>query len=87
MIYTQEFRAMGCQMLAALDYTSPRGRQLLARVPVWFEMWEDSLSRFRPESELNRLNRSTGAWFPVSDILWDVFQTSLVAEEWSGGLA
>jgi FAD:protein FMN transferase len=86
MIYKQEFRAMGCQMLAAIDYPSPRGRQLLGRVPEWFENWEDSLSRFRPESELNRLNRSPENMIRVSDTLWSVFQASLAAEERSGGL-
>jgi thiamine biosynthesis lipoprotein len=86
MIYKTEFKAMGCQMLAALEYPSPRGSKLLARVPEWFEAWEASLSRFRPESELNRLNDSPGIAVQVSETLWNVFQASLNAEEQSGGL-
>jgi thiamine biosynthesis lipoprotein len=86
MMYRNEFRAMGCQMLAALHYPSGRGKELLARVPAWFETWEDSLSRFRPDSELNRLNRSTGEPVQVSEVLWGVFQASLEAERQSAGL-
>jgi thiamine biosynthesis lipoprotein len=86
MMYKHEFRAMGCHMLAALHYPSQRGAKLLARVPEWFETWEACLSRFRPESELNRLNRSSGKPVQVSGILWNVFQASLAAEKQSAGL-
>jgi thiamine biosynthesis lipoprotein len=86
MMYKHKFRAMGCQMLAALHYPGQRGTKLLARVPEWFETWEASLSRFRPESELNRLNHSNGKPVQVSGILWNVFRTSLAAEKQSAGL-
>lgn len=86
MMYKHEFRAMGCHMLAALHYPGQRGAKLLARVPEWFETWEASLSRFRPESELNRLNHSNGEPVQVSGILWGVFQASLEAEKQSAGL-
>ena len=77
---------MGCHMLAALDYPPERANSLLSRVPGWFEAWEASLSRFRPESELNRLNNSPGMHVPVSQALWEVFQASFTAEENSDGL-
>lgn len=86
MIYKVEFKAMGCQMLAAMEYPSARGSRLLERVPEWFEGWEACLSRFRPGSELNQLNSSSGTWIQVSETLWDVFQASILAEKISGGL-
>jgi FAD:protein FMN transferase len=81
-----EFHAMGCQMLAILDAPNPSAQRRLQRVPDWFEAWEDHLSRFRPESELSRLNRSNGQMVSVSPTLWSVFQASRQAEQMSGGL-
>lgn len=86
MLYRIDFRAMGCLMLAMLESPSPKAKDLLARVPGWFEDWEKSLSRFRPESELNHLNHSAGWPVPVSQTLWDVFQAARLAEKESGGL-
>jgi thiamine biosynthesis lipoprotein len=81
-----EFHAMGCQMLAILDAPNPSALRRLQRVPEWFEAWENHLSRFRPESELSRLNRSSGQMVSVSPTLWSVFQASRQAEQLSGGL-
>ena len=81
-----EFRAMGCRMLAALDSDDERAVEALAEVPTWFEEWEDRLSRFRPESELNQLNHATDRAVCVSDVLWQVFQRSLDAARASAGL-
>ena len=81
-----EFRAMGCQMQAILESQSESVPELLGQTPAWFEEWEQCLSRFRPNSELNRLNASAGWPTPVSETLWDVFQTALEAEKASSGL-
>jgi FAD:protein FMN transferase len=81
-----EFHAMGCEMLAILEAPNPAARRRLARVPQWFEAWEDHLSRFRPESELSRLNRSSGQMVSVGPTLWAVFQASRQAEQLSNGL-
>jgi thiamine biosynthesis lipoprotein len=81
-----EFKAMGCQMLAALDNHSSKTRQRLERVPEWFEEWEQCLSRFREDSELSNLNRSADAPRRVSKILWDVFQAARQAQRSSDGL-
>ncbi|HEX7973892.1 MAG TPA: FAD:protein FMN transferase [Anaerolineales bacterium] len=86
MIRTLNFQAMGCQMLAALDTPAENGPARLERVPVWFEAWEQALSRFREDSELNRLNRSAGVDTPVSRALWSVFAAARDAERRSGGL-
>jgi FAD:protein FMN transferase len=81
-----EFRAMGSQILAVVGGEDPRGEAQLAQVPRWFEGWEERLSRFRPESELSRLNRSAGRAIPVSQVLWDVIDASLEAARSSCGV-
>ena len=81
-----EFTAMGCRMVTIVDSPSQVAPQLLQQVPAWFEDWEQSLSRFRAESELNLLNRSAGWPVQVSQTLWDVFQAAVEAEATSEGL-
>lgn len=80
------FRAMGCEMLAAVDGDSTRVRRPLRQVPRWFSTWEDCLSRFRPDSELNRLNRSVDQPTRVSRSLWRVLSAAHQAERESDGL-
>jgi thiamine biosynthesis lipoprotein len=84
MIHRLEFRAMGCRMEAIIDSDAPPA--ILNDVPVWFEEWEQILSRFRIDSELSLLNRRAGQMFPVSQTLWDVFQASRQAERLTDGL-
>jgi thiamine biosynthesis lipoprotein len=79
-----EFRAMGCDMLAVVERES--NSDLLANVPVWFEEWEQILSRFRYDSELTHLNQIHERPVHVSDVLWDVLQTARDAEQLTNGL-
>jgi thiamine biosynthesis lipoprotein len=81
-----DFRAMGCHMLALADADDERTTEMLARVPAWFEEWEESLSRFRDSSELNALNRAEGRAVAVSETLWHVLQHALQAAQASQGL-
>jgi thiamine biosynthesis lipoprotein len=81
-----EFRAMGSQMLAVVDGETERAEARLAETPRWFEDWEESLSRFRPESELSRLNRSAGNEVPVSRVLWAVIDAAIRAAQSTGGI-
>ena len=67
-----EFRAMNCEMSAVLDTECSKFDALLQQVPEWFEAWEQTFSRFRPESELSRLNASAGQVFKASEDLWAV---------------
>ncbi len=85
MIYNLEFRAMGTSMLVSLECTES-DKHILQQVPSWFEYWETIFSRFRPESELSRLNRASGSLVQVSTVFWDVLQTALTMEKESGGL-
>src|SRR6185503_9732821 len=84
MLHRLEFRAMGCEMLAAIDADSRPA--LLSKVPEWFEEWEQALSRFRFDSELMRLNRTREQPVSVSETLWDVLQTACRAEKLTDGL-
>lgn len=86
MLHRLPFRAMGCQMLAIVEQDSEDVPDVLARVPEWFEEWEQALSRFRHDSELSKLNRTVDQFVPVSQILWDVFQASLQADRTTDGL-
>jgi thiamine biosynthesis lipoprotein len=73
-------------MIAMVDSSSPAAPKLLAQVPNWFDEWEQTLSRFRVDSELNLLNRQAGWPVKVSHTLWDVFQAAVDAEKASDGL-
>jgi len=81
-----KFQAMGCAMMAFLDHEGPKASKLLEQVPGWFEEWEQVLSRFRPESDLNRLNRSAGSNFLAQPVLINVIQAALGEAQWSDGL-
>ena len=84
MLHRLEFHAMGCEMLAVVDggHEPPK----LKQVPVWFEEWEQVLSRFRIDSELSLLNMIHEQPVQVSDTLWEVFQTARKAEQTTNGL-
>lgn len=77
---------MGCQMLVATEDESRQAEQQLNEVPGWFADWEQRLSRFRPESELNKLNQRAGMAVQVSPIVWKVMQAALNAWLASDGL-
>jgi thiamine biosynthesis lipoprotein len=86
MIHTTEFKAMGCRIFAAIDNPVGSSPNELENLPGWFEEWEQSLSRFRPDSELNQINRSVGHPIKVSKSLWDVMKVAEKAERESGNL-
>lgn len=83
--YHTSFRAMGCQVEAQLE-TEQDGAALLAALPAQFESLEAQLSRFRPESDLMRLNDCAGNWTAVSDALYDNIATAKQAANLTDGL-
>jgi len=85
MIQKFEFRAMGSRILVVVDSTDGEVLETVRQVPLWFDHWEDIFSRFRPESELSRLNRSNGLPFTASQELIDVLQLSQKMREKSLG--
>jgi len=86
MLHRLPFRAMGCEMLAILEHASDSAPDILRDVPNWFEEWEQSLSRFRLNSELSIVNRIFDQPIEVSRTFWDVFQSAQWAYEFSDGL-
>ncbi len=80
----EQFRAMGTTITLLLPetllYTGTQvTRQLFAR-------WEQTLSRFLPESELSQLNRQAGNPVRTSDLLFHVLRAALTAAQESDGL-
>ena len=73
-----KFRAMGTEVLVHEGSTD--------RVAAWFEHVEAVCSRFRPDSELCRLNRRSPGWESVSPLLHDVLQAAATARRITGGL-
>lgn len=82
--YVISFRAMGSAFNVWLE-TSADGAALLRKVPAQVEEIEARLSRFRPESELSRLNAHSGKWVAVSDtVLQAVSKARHVADLTAG---
>lgn len=55
-------------------------------VRALFSEWEQTLSRFLPESELSRLNRHAGEPVVVSDLLYTVLSSAIAAAQATGGV-
>ena len=72
------FRAMGSEMAVWVETTDAgTAAEAFYRVEALFAANEEALSRFRPGSELSRLNALSGQWVPVSDLLWEVLILAL----------
>jgi thiamine biosynthesis lipoprotein len=79
----ERFHAMGTTVSLLLpEARSSDGKRA---VQALFEEWEETLSRFRPDSELSCLNGHAGATVAVSPLLFHVLQTALEAAESTDG--
>jgi thiamine biosynthesis lipoprotein len=82
-----EFHAMGGQISLWLDIDDRReAEELFNQAKAIFGEVEQALSRFKPDSELSRLNSSAGRWVPVSSLLWDVLALALEYSKSTGGI-
>ncbi len=80
----EQFRAMGTTISLLLpESQSERGVEI---VRALFAEWEQTLSRFLPESELSQLNRQAGTSVTVSDLLYRVLSTALTAAQATQGV-
>jgi FAD:protein FMN transferase len=77
---------MGSEMSALVESDHPFAVDALVATPRWFAGWEDRLSRFRPNSELTRLNDAAGAPRRVSAVFWSVLQAALRVARATDGL-
>lgn len=84
--HQHSFRAMGCQMHVWLELEeAAQAQDLLYQAERLFAAAERRLTRFRPDSELSRLNARPGEWVTVSSVLWQVVQQAIwLAEETDG---
>jgi thiamine biosynthesis lipoprotein len=80
------FRAMGSQILIALDTNDTAELDQAWLAQEWFSKWEQVLSRFSQTSELSWLNQHTGKSQPVSQTMWDVLEISLQSQEYTNHL-
>lgn len=53
---------------------------------AWFDEIDARLSRFRPESELSRMNAAAGEWFAASETLYDCVALAVASAQASDGL-
>ncbi len=79
-----DFRAMGTTISLLLP--KRRAEEGMQIVRALFTEWEQALSRFLPESELSQLNRQAGKPIVVSDLLYEVLATALIAAETTQGV-
>jgi thiamine biosynthesis lipoprotein len=80
----EEFRAMGTTISLLLpEHQAERGAQIVRSL---FSEWEQTLSRFLPDSELSRLNQQAGTPVAVSDLLYTVLATALTAAQATEGV-
>ena len=77
------FPAMGTEVTVLLTGTVPVGT--VGRIRALFAHWEETLSRFRADSELSRLNRHAGRPVAVGPLLWRVVVAALSAAEATAG--
>ena len=78
------FYAMGCHIKILLEDGERDPESCLEPVPQWFEEWESILSRFRPGSELSRLNLSKERIHRVGPILGAVLGEFLACGQTDG---
>lgn len=80
----EQFQAMGTTITLLLPETLLyTGTQVTHEL---FARWEQTLSRFLPESELSQLNRQLGNPVHVSDLLFHVLRAALTAAHETEGL-
>ncbi|MCA9904300.1 MAG: FAD:protein FMN transferase [Anaerolineae bacterium] len=84
-IHYIRFRAMGCTVEAQLE-TEADGTHILSELPAAAETLEACLSRFRPESELSRMNAVAGEWTQVSEALFKLLVLAKNAARLTEGL-
>lgn len=83
-MHREQFRAMGTTISLLLP--EQRAGSGTETVRALFAQWEQTLSRFRPESELSALNARAGQPVAVSQLLYEVIETALEAARATDGL-
>ncbi|HUH98191.1 MAG TPA: FAD:protein FMN transferase [Anaerolineales bacterium] len=79
-----QFRAMSTDVLVAGQ--GPLAQDGMRAARAYIEAGERRFSRFQPESELSRLNRSAGRWFTASVEMVQLLQKALYFHGLTGGV-
>jgi thiamine biosynthesis lipoprotein len=86
MIHRREFRAMGSRIeLVAVHIPELEMDAAATSAQAFAEQWEALFSRFRPQSELSRLNAAAGSRMPVSTEFLAVLDAAVEAYQRTGG--
>jgi thiamine biosynthesis lipoprotein len=86
-VHRRAFRAMGSRIeLVAVNIPEPEMDAASIQAQAFAEHWEALFSRFRPQSELSRLNAAVGAPLLVSTRFLTVLDAALAAYDQTGGL-
>jgi thiamine biosynthesis lipoprotein len=81
-----EFRAMNTDILLAAEGTPSQLAAGFEEVQAFVEQSEARFTRFSDQSELARLNKSTGGWFQASPDLFDLLLLARRYHRETGGL-
>jgi thiamine biosynthesis lipoprotein len=87
--YRHEFPSMGSTIEIILVSREPAQLEAVATFGLAERLaaeWEQTFSRFRPESEISRLNARAGQPVPVSELLYSAIEIALDGARLSGGL-
>ena len=86
-VHHRDYRAMGSRIeLIAVGVDNATADLALAAAREFAEGWEERFSRFRPQSELSRLNEFAGRPMPVSSGFLAVLEAALAAYKRTDGL-
>ncbi len=83
---TRTFRAMNTQFHIWLDAQEAGAREALREAEAFVHEVEATLSRFREESALSRVNREPGRWHRVPSLMADVVREALYWAEQTNGI-
>jgi thiamine biosynthesis lipoprotein len=81
-----EFRAMNTDILLGAEGRPAAIAQGFRIAVAYIQTEEARLTRFSEESELTRLNLSSGAWFHASNVLFEILQEARVLFDETDGL-
>ncbi len=85
--HSHHFRALGTDVALWLwNSSEQRAWSALLAAESFFAQTEARLSRFRPDSELSRLNRAAGRPFVASQVLFDLVAEALDWRDRTGGI-
>jgi len=85
-VWAASFHAMNTEITVLTPAGTPESERALETVQTVFEEVENRLSRFRPDSELSALNRSSGKPFKASPGLFRAVSLALEAAESTNGV-